>query len=529
MSRLTESSLPRPPFNNPAADTIIRSSDGVDFRVRSGIVAEASPIFSDMFALPLPDCTGVVDSPDFMDGKPVVAVQENSIALDRLLRLCYPTADPVLPEVKDVRTVFAAALKYEMEEAIALMKSALLGFVDRQPLAVWATACEFRLEDEAKIAARALVGTDIPADAPPELQNVTAGAYYRLVKFHRAGGAMGDSFKFCEPDPEVVPKPKPSLLPAKSSTMTYQARPFADIICRSADGQEYQTHKIILSAASPLLRDQIDALATNPSSGSLPVLQLDVPGHPLGILLEICYPVQCDLPSLSVRDALAAMSCARRLDMKAPFTLLRFTAMAFTKVSEPLATYLLASNLGLAELVEDALPFMQPDPYTYGCIPEMEVTPALPYHRLLVNRRTSLAVVASEMTSTLRIGRSQSATKRTSDVHPLGDDGAAARGPSSNTGSASSATGAVDLPLGGDPWLRGILERTVEELRSPRQEVNWWNKPDTLETLKESLSRKLWCGPCEENLRIVLQIEKLHTDVHNAMNATNAKLRPPRS
>ncbi|RDX54217.1 hypothetical protein OH76DRAFT_1398543 [Lentinus brumalis] len=497
---------PRPPFNNPAADTIIRSSDGIDYRVRSGIVAEASPIFSDMFEIPLPDHSGVVDSQDFMDGKPVVAVQEDSVTLDRLLRLCYPTVDPILPELQDVRTVLAAALKYEMEESVALMKEALLGFVDTQPLAVWATACELRLEAEAKIAARVLVGADIPIDAPPELQNVTAGAYYRLVKFHRAGGVVGEGFKFCEPDPEDVPEPKSALSRIKS--FTYQPRPFADIVCRSADGQDYQTHKIILSTASPLLRDRIHALAAHSSSSELPVLLLDIPGNPLGMLLEICYPVEHDLGALPIHDTLVAISCARRLDMKVPFTLLMDSAtVSSAEMTAPLATYLLASRLGLSELVKEVLDFLCMDPYTYGCIPEMEFSPALPYHRLLVTRRASTAIV-SEITSTL--GKSRITTTRgTSDR-------------AANAGCSGSGA-AAGMPIGGDPWLRKILERTAEELRSPKQDDHQC-LPDMHKTLQESLDRKVWCGTCEGNLRIVFQIDKLQADVSQALYDNNAKL-----
>ncbi|RPD64446.1 hypothetical protein L226DRAFT_506146 [Lentinus tigrinus ALCF2SS1-7] len=520
MSELSASgtiALPRPPFNNPAADTIIQSSDGVNFRVRSGIVAEASPIFCDMFSIPLPDASSIPDSPDFIDGKPVVAVQENSVTLDRLLRLCYPTADPPLPKLKDVRPVLAAAIKYEMEEAVALMKLALLGFVDRQPLAVWATACELRLEDEAKAAAKALVGTDIPADAPPELENVTAGAYYRLLKFHRAGGAVSESFKFSEPDPEDIPKSKPSRARPVTS-LVYQPRPFADIICRSSDGTEYLTHKIILSTASPLLHDRIDALPPNPPS-TLPVLELDVHGAPLGPLLELCYPVKRDsmeLRDLPIRDVLAMLFNARRLEMESPFHLLRYGAVGWLKVSHSFAIYLLASNLGLSEIAEDALQFLHADPFTYGYIPEMETVPALAYHQLFVNRRASLAVAS---TLTNKFGVSPNGGRRTSPPGESKADGTSAGSP----GEESSGT---DTPTAsGDPWLRGILERTAEELRSPNQDERWFSKPDTSETLEESLKRKLWCGTCEENLRLVLQIEKLYTEVRQAMEANNGKLK----
>ncbi len=364
-------SIARAPFDNPVADFIIRSKDGVNFRVRSGIIAEASLVFSGMFEIPLPEPSQAVDDADYMDGKPLVAVEEDSATLDALLRLCYPTDDPVLTELRDVRLVLAAAMKYEMEEAIALMKKKVLTFVDSQPLRVWASACILGLESEAKVAAQALLRVDLPKDALPELQEVTAGNYFRLVKFHRAQGNVGEQFRFTEPDPGDIPQPRRRAgLP--ESNILYQTRPFADIICRSTDGQEFHTHKIILCAASPSLRDQILALPT-PSAepATLPVINLNARGAPLGSLLEMCYPVDCGENSrvLPVHHALAMLDCARRFEMDALSRRIRYGTFGTLKVSQPLATYLLASTMELREIAEDALAFLHADPFTYGCIP----------------------------------------------------------------------------------------------------------------------------------------------------------------
>ncbi|PIL24932.1 hypothetical protein GSI_12819 [Ganoderma sinense ZZ0214-1] len=497
--------IARAPFNNPAADFIIRSKDGVNFRVRSGIIAEASLVFSGMFEIPLPEPSQSADDADYMDGKPVVAVEEDSATLDRLLRLCYPTADPLLTELRDVRMVLAAAMKYEMEEAIALMRKTLLTFVDTQPLRVWASACILGLEGESKIAAQALLRADLPKDAPPELQEVTAGNYFRLVKFHRARGNVGEQFRFTEPDPDDIPEPKRTTR-LLGSNIIYQNRPFADIICRSTDSQEFHTHKIILAAASATLRDQILALPAPLEPGTLPVIDLDARGAALGSLLEMCYPVECDENSrvLPVHHALAMLDYARRLGMDVLAKRIRYGAFGTLKVAKPLATYLLASSMGLQEVAEDALAFLHADPFTYGCIPEMETTPAGPYHRLLVNRHETLSV-ASQMTSAV---------------------GSVAQGSADAAGDV-----AMDVVEGdgepipnGDPWLQGILEQTVEVLRSPHQDEHWWDKPKTSATLQESVDRKLWCDSCEDNVRLILQIEKLHANVRKAMDANNGKL-----
>ena len=115
-----------PPFNNSAADVIIRSRDGVHFCVRSAILAEASPVLSDMLASPQCERT--------IDGKSVLALQEESDVLDPLLRLCYPVADPVFASLKEIRLVLAVALKYNLEEASLILRKKLRSYIDNEPL-----------------------------------------------------------------------------------------------------------------------------------------------------------------------------------------------------------------------------------------------------------------------------------------------------------------------------------------------------------------------------------------------------------
>jgi len=71
-------------FDVPNADLIIRSSDSVDFRVHKPVLAMGSPIFRDMFSLPQPS-----DS-EFVDGLPVVRLDEDSGLLNSLISILYP-------------------------------------------------------------------------------------------------------------------------------------------------------------------------------------------------------------------------------------------------------------------------------------------------------------------------------------------------------------------------------------------------------------------------------------------------------
>ncbi|KZT69331.1 hypothetical protein DAEQUDRAFT_638110, partial [Daedalea quercina L-15889] len=71
-------------FDNPQADLILRSCDGVDFRVFRSILAVSSDVFADMFE------TGQSRNEELRNGCPVVYVQEDSKTMDGLLRIIYP-------------------------------------------------------------------------------------------------------------------------------------------------------------------------------------------------------------------------------------------------------------------------------------------------------------------------------------------------------------------------------------------------------------------------------------------------------
>ncbi|KAK7012966.1 hypothetical protein R3P38DRAFT_2547565, partial [Favolaschia claudopus] len=71
------------------ADTILRSSDGIDFHVWRVILSSASPFFKDMFSLPQDTSSEA--------GTPVIPVAENSQLLDAflltiLVSRCHPEA-----------------------------------------------------------------------------------------------------------------------------------------------------------------------------------------------------------------------------------------------------------------------------------------------------------------------------------------------------------------------------------------------------------------------------------------------------
>jgi BTB/POZ domain len=77
-----QNAMPAAPFIDTWVDCIVRSSDGVDFRIFKIILSLASPIFADTFNNP-----GLqsISEQDY-NGPQVVTVSENSKVLDLCLR-----------------------------------------------------------------------------------------------------------------------------------------------------------------------------------------------------------------------------------------------------------------------------------------------------------------------------------------------------------------------------------------------------------------------------------------------------------
>ncbi|EED83176.1 predicted protein [Postia placenta Mad-698-R] len=153
------------PFNRPTADVILRSCDEVIFRVHKLILSEASSVFETLFTLPQPPPQETED----VDGLPVVHFTEDSQILDKLLRICYPVADPVFTDALQIIPVMEAAIKYEVEVARELCAKTLVqpNFLKSDPFTVFAIAYRFRLSHETRLIAKsALRFSELPKDFP---------------------------------------------------------------------------------------------------------------------------------------------------------------------------------------------------------------------------------------------------------------------------------------------------------------------------------------------------------------------------
>ncbi|KDQ61495.1 hypothetical protein JAAARDRAFT_171723 [Jaapia argillacea MUCL 33604] len=186
------------PFVNDEADIILRSSDGVDFHTFKLLLSLASPFFRSTFSLPQP---GQAEGPEgtkaggsgaeMKNGVSVVQLTEHSEVVKNMLIFCYPMCHPTMETLQEVQDLWEAASKYEIEELMKWLGSQFVEkrFLEDEPVRAYAIACRYRLDPLAKAAAiwtlrYPRADLDIHADHH-ELEAITAGAFVRLMKFHR--------------------------------------------------------------------------------------------------------------------------------------------------------------------------------------------------------------------------------------------------------------------------------------------------------------------------------------------------------
>lgn len=171
-----------PPFDNPKADTILRTSDNIILHVHSVILIEASSIFADMFSMPQPE--------NDLHTTPIISVTENAQVLDATLRYCYPVAEPSLT-ADTVHACLETALKYDIQKALGILRTKWIEFAATQPLHFYFVAHRHGWESETREAARLTLAAPIrSAGVPmhtytPELESTAAVVYYRLLQYHR--------------------------------------------------------------------------------------------------------------------------------------------------------------------------------------------------------------------------------------------------------------------------------------------------------------------------------------------------------
>jgi hypothetical protein len=400
------SAPPHPFVNTEDADIILRSSNGVEFHVHKVILAFASPFFKHMFLLPSKDGQSLL-----------LDVPESDQIWESLLRLCYPIDAPSL-NIDTIAEFISAAMKYEFPHAIKFMGKELRSYIRSNALDVFAIAYRLNLLEEAGEAASSLHPKSpsrtplvIPSffspygfetfelKAPtriewpstlegktfsPKIQSLlSAGDLFRLLKYLRT--EPYPDFYSWDPIPaESAPQPTTNL------DLGFDTGD-ADLILKSSDDVEFRVYKVIIFLASA---NHLCNVPVESDVGELPVIRLSENSVTLGTLVSMCYPVaDVDFEDLSVLyDVLKA---AMKYEMKKIIRILQVKLVHYIE-RDPLRIYFTSIALGLKEeAIKASKVFaLSSDDSANAYVREMEVVPAIAYHRLLKYRYQCRAAAA---------------------------------------------------------------------------------------------------------------------------------------
>ena len=182
--------LAEAPFDDARADLVLRSSDKVDFRVFKIILSLASPIFTDMFSIPLPPS----DSKPSDDEVQVVSLSEHSTALDVALRHIYPVRTPEGDTLYFASILAEFARKYQVEALDKVITGYLTVSVERDPVGVYAVAVTYGYDGIGANAARSCLTLPFSRLQSPYLRFATAEHISELFRYHVACGEAASAF-----------------------------------------------------------------------------------------------------------------------------------------------------------------------------------------------------------------------------------------------------------------------------------------------------------------------------------------------
>lgn len=178
----------QPPFDNRHADFILQTKDDFIFYVFKVILAQASPVFADMLSVPHPP-PEMAQEGDYIDGIPVVRVDESSHTTDAFLRCCYPIVNPIL-DMSDIHDLYKAGHKYDADVVVDVASQRLSHFLsnDDTCLRAYAVACRLELPDAALRAAVHTLRLSLDTIMETkfgELDLISGSAVINLWSYHR--------------------------------------------------------------------------------------------------------------------------------------------------------------------------------------------------------------------------------------------------------------------------------------------------------------------------------------------------------
>ncbi|KAL5536686.1 hypothetical protein ACEPAF_509 [Sanghuangporus sanghuang] len=210
MSKLL--TYPLDEFHLPSGGIILKSSDGVEFKVYKNILTLGSTFFETMFSLPQPPDSYSGDSSkpiaeDHTNETQVIDVTESSAIVDQLLRCIYPTPSPSFRGISDdgeitkeeefikgIEPILGAALKYDVQTVVNKLCALMLDAAERTrpnghlrhdtlAVRVYALACQFGLKEVAHRAAHIALKGRVAGIFIEDFRKISAAQYFALVTF----------------------------------------------------------------------------------------------------------------------------------------------------------------------------------------------------------------------------------------------------------------------------------------------------------------------------------------------------------
>lgn len=170
-----------PDFSAPGSDIVLASKDNVSFHLHSFQLKTSSAWFRSMLSLPPPASAGRQ-----MDE--VIYVDEPSRVLDPLLRMACGMQVTPIADYDLVDEVLFAIEKYDMPGPLSIMRLMVMTPpLLEQPFRLYAIACRFGWEEEAKFASHKTLEYNLhSSELQPELQRLPSSALLKLFTLHRS-------------------------------------------------------------------------------------------------------------------------------------------------------------------------------------------------------------------------------------------------------------------------------------------------------------------------------------------------------
>ncbi|KIJ90817.1 hypothetical protein K443DRAFT_116047 [Laccaria amethystina LaAM-08-1] len=176
-----------PPFNDPKADLILRSSDGVYFCIYKLLLSLVSPVFATMFELPTDGMQ------EMYDNRVCIGVDDDSETLSRVLLWCDPRCIPAIQSLKDVEIILRVSDKYDMEpikeRCLRALEYSPSIFTPENSFEIYALVVQYQISHLACLAAKKTLHLELD-ERPyfPALKSIPASALYHLDVYHLTCG-----------------------------------------------------------------------------------------------------------------------------------------------------------------------------------------------------------------------------------------------------------------------------------------------------------------------------------------------------